>query len=86
MGTRHQTGERTSVGCYNPTFETPMNSFQKLHRLRLVLCALILFSSLLAPLAALAEERGPSTPEERAKAIELTRKLETDPLNPQAEG
>jgi len=62
-----------------------MNPFQKLHRLRLVLCALILFSSLLAPLAALAEERGPSTPEERAKAIELTRKLETDPLNPQAE-
>jgi hypothetical protein len=31
------------------------------------------------------EERGPSTPEERAKVIDLTRKLETDPLNPDAE-
>ncbi len=32
-----------------------------------------------------AEERGPSTAEERAKAIDLVHKLETDPLNPQAE-
>jgi carboxypeptidase Q len=32
-----------------------------------------------------AEERGPSTPEERAKVIDLTHKLENDPLNPQAE-
>ena len=32
-----------------------------------------------------AEERGPSTAEERAKVIDLTHKLETDPLNPDAE-
>jgi len=83
MGTRHQTGERTSVGCYNPTFEIPMNLVQELRRFRLVLF-LIVFSSLLAPSVALAEERGPSTPEERAKVIDLTRKLESDPLNAQA--
>jgi hypothetical membrane protein len=32
-----------------------------------------------------AEARGPSTPEERAKVIELTRSLEQDPLNENAE-
>jgi hypothetical protein len=37
------------------------------------------------PLATKAEERGPSTAEERAKVIDLTHKLETDPLNTQAE-
>jgi len=62
-----------------------MNQFPKLRRPRLVLCAFILFSSLLVPAAAPAEERGPSTAEERAKVIDLTRKLEIDPLNPQAE-
>ena len=62
-----------------------MNSFQKLHRFRLVAGALVLFLSLLAPSATPAEERGPSTAEERAKVIDLTRKLESDPLNPQAE-
>jgi hypothetical protein len=45
-----------------------------------VLCWPLLFSTRL-----LAAERGPSTAEERAKVIDLTHKLETDPLNPQAE-
>jgi hypothetical protein len=40
---------------------------------------------LLLSTRALAQERSPSTAEERAKVIDLTRKLETDPLNPQAE-
>ena len=31
-----------------------------------------------------AQERGPSTPEERATAVKLARLLETDPLGPQA--
>ena len=31
-----------------------------------------------------AQNRGPSTPEERAKAVEITRMLETDPLNKEA--
>ncbi len=34
--------------------------------------------------AASAQERGPSTPEERATAVKLARLLETDPLGPQA--
>ena len=62
-----------------------MNEFQKLRRIQLARCALILFCPLLAPSRLLAEERGPSTAEERAKVIDLTRKLENDPLNPQAE-
>ena len=62
-----------------------MNQPQELRRIPLALCALILFCPLLAPSCLHAEERGPSTAEERAKVIDLTRKLETDPLNPQAE-
>jgi hypothetical protein len=49
--------------------------------LTLILSSLLFFSSRMQA----QEERGPSTPEERAKVIELTHKLETDPLNPQAE-
>jgi hypothetical protein len=48
--------------------------------LLLILC----YPLLLAPRLR-AEERGPSTAEERAKVIDLTRKLENDPLNAQAE-
>ena len=45
----------------------------------------LLFCCVVLSLAASAEERGPSTAEERAKVIDLTRRLETDPLNSQAE-
>jgi hypothetical protein len=41
---------------------------------------LLLFSA-----SMFAQERGPSTAEERAKVIDLAHKLETDPLNSQAE-
>ncbi len=51
----------------------------------LVLFALLACCPLLAPSRLRAEERGPSTAEERAKAIDLTHKLETDPLNPEAD-
>lgn len=47
---------------------------------------LLIFVGLPLPSSrASAEERGPSTKEERAKLLDLTRKLETDPLNPEAE-
>jgi hypothetical protein len=46
---------------------------------------LILFCPLLLSTRLGAQERGPSTAEERAKVIALTHKLETDPLNPRAE-
>jgi len=52
----------------------------------LILFAFVACCGLLAPSRLPAEERGPSTAEERAKVIDLTRKLETDPLNPEAEG
>jgi len=58
---------------------------QELRRIPFALCAVILFCPLLVPSRMRAEERGPSTAEERAKVIDLTHKLETDPLNPQAE-
>lgn len=61
-----------------------MNQPQK-RRISSVLYALILFCPLLAPSRLPADERGPSTAEERAKVIDLTHKLESDPLNPQAE-
>jgi hypothetical protein len=48
--------------------------------LSFILFCLLLFSPLIH-----AEERGPSTAEERAKVIDLTHKLETDPMNSQAE-
>jgi len=62
-----------------------MNLPRQLRRIPLALYALILFCPLLASSGLLAEERGPSTAAERAKVIDLTNKLETDPLNPQAE-
>jgi hypothetical protein len=40
--------------------------------------------ALLLPLLALAEGRGPSTPEERKRAVEVTRRLERDPLGESA--
>ena len=58
---------------------------QELRRIPFALCAVILFCPLFVPSRMRAEERGPSTAEERAKVIDLTHKLETDPLNPQAE-
>jgi len=62
-----------------------MNQLRQLRRIPFALYALILLCPLLAPFRLRAEERGPSTAEERAKVIDLTRKLENDPLNPQAE-
>jgi len=50
-----------------------------------ILFALLACCQLVAPSRLRAEERGPSTAEERAKVIDLTHKLETDPLNPQAD-
>ena len=38
----------------------------------------------LASQVCLAQKRGPSTPEERAQAVRLTRALETDPFNKEA--
>lgn len=38
----------------------------------------------LVPRVCLAQKRGPSTPEERAQAVRLTRALETDPFNKDA--
>jgi hypothetical protein len=58
---------------------------QQLGRIKKLLCGMLLMS--LAALPGLAqmpapggEERGPSTPEERAKVVKLTRQLERDPL------
>jgi len=62
-----------------------MKQSRNLRRLPFALYALVLLCPLLAPSRLLAEERGPSTAEERAKVIDLTHKLETDPLNPQAD-
>jgi len=44
---------------------------------------LLALASCLPPIAT-AQQRGPSTPEERARAIELVRRLETDPFNSEA--
>ncbi|HVP51214.1 MAG TPA: hypothetical protein VMT05_03840 [Terriglobales bacterium] len=60
------------------------NSEQRARKLFAILL-LVLGCPLLLPTRMRAEERGPSTAEERAKVIDLTRKLENDPLNPQAE-
>ncbi len=49
-----------------------------------LLLVLVSLPLLLAPRLC-ATERGPSTPEERAKVVDLVHKLETDPLNPEAE-
>jgi hypothetical protein len=56
-------------------------------RSRVVLSVLLLIFVCLPLLStqASAEERGPSTKEERARLLDLTHKLETDPLNPEAE-
>jgi len=54
-------------------------------RFSFVVYALILLCPLLSPSLLPADERGPSTAEERAKVLDLTHKLETDPLNPEAE-
>ena len=62
-----------------------MNEPQVLRRIPFTLCAVLLLSPLLAPSRLTAEERGPSTAEERARVIEITHKLESDPLNPQAD-
>jgi len=62
-----------------------MNQPRNVRTVSFVLYFLILFCPLLAPSLLPAYERGPSTAEERAKVIDLTHKLEADPLNPQAE-
>src|ERR1700757_859484 len=62
-----------------------MNQPRNAPRISFVLFVLILFCPLLAPSRSPAEERAPSTADERAKVIDLTHKLETDPLNPQAD-
>jgi len=62
-----------------------MNEPQVWRRIPFVLCAVLLLCPLLAPSRLTAEERGPSTAEERARVIDITHKLESDPLNPQAD-
>jgi hypothetical protein len=52
-------------------------------RTPLIFLGLILLFSFTLP--ARAEERGPSTAAERAKVVDLVHKLESDPLNPNAE-
>jgi len=42
----------------------------------------LLIVSVLAPAAARAQGRGPSTPEERKRVVDLVAKLEQNPLNP----
>jgi len=66
-------------------FENAMNQARNARRISFALYALILLCPLVAPSLLPADERGPSTAEERAKVIDLTHKLETDPLNPQAD-
>jgi len=46
---------------------------------------LLLSLPLLLPAPLRAEERGPSTPQERAKAVRLAHQLEADPLAPDAQ-
>ena len=46
--------------------------------------ALVLFALSLAPLATLAADRGPSTPEERKQALAYIHDFEADPLGPNA--
>jgi len=60
-------------------------SERRAHRFRSAVLLLLFFCPLLLSTRLRAEERGPSTAEERAKVIDLTHKLETDPLNPQAD-
>jgi hypothetical protein len=50
--------------------------------LRHLSAALVGCALLAAPVAAIAADRGPSTPEERAKALEYIHHFEADPLNP----
>ncbi|HKP47038.1 MAG TPA: hypothetical protein VJT50_10585 [Pyrinomonadaceae bacterium] len=50
---------------------------------RSLIIALVLFC--FAASGVLAQKRGPSTPEERKRAVELTTALENDPLNKKAE-
>ena len=79
-----KSASRASAGCYNSSLRKTMKRSRKLCRILFTLFALAL-CLLWLPLRLPAEERGPSTPEERAKVIGLTHKLETDPLNSQAE-
>jgi hypothetical protein len=46
--------------------------------------ALFFALSLFIPATTAAQQRGPSTREERARAVELARRLETDPFNAEA--
>jgi len=50
--------------------------------LRYLSAALVGCALLSAPVAAIAADRGPSTPEERKQAIEYIQHFEADPLNP----
>jgi hypothetical protein len=51
-----------------------------MHRVFAFLTCLIVFAG-----AALAEQRGPTTPEERKRALEVIQKLEADPMDPDLE-
>jgi hypothetical protein len=53
--------------------------------LRSLSAALVGCTLLLAPVAASAADRGPSTPEERAKALAIVKDNETNPLGPDAQ-
>jgi hypothetical protein len=50
--------------------------------IRAISAALVGCSLLLAPIAANAADRGPSTPEERKQALEYIQHFQADPLNP----
>ncbi len=61
------------------------NPERRARRIPFAILLLIFSCLLLLSTGMRAAERAPSTAEERAKVIDLTHKLETDPLNPQAE-
>src|SRR6266550_978031 len=52
---------------------------------RLLIFALVIACGLAASSSGFAQKRGPSTPEERKRAVEITTLLETDPLNKDAQ-
>jgi carboxypeptidase Q len=51
--------------------------------MRRLVGVLLSFMLLLSGLAASAESRGPSTPEERARVVALVQKLQSNPIDPQ---
>jgi len=58
-----------------------MNSWAKIFTFLFFIAALEVF-----PMQIAAEQRGPSTPEERARAVQTAKALEADPLSPNVQG